>query len=225
MRKTSTHLIRLILGSLGGTRLQPCHKSHLKQRALAPEDQHPVARCNFSRFYETAPGSQLRFASHAGLFGLLLLLPLTASAQLRVRPEQVVTPRVVPAHIEVERQKGQKGKTATVTLVASILEGYHINSTKPLEDYLIPSRVELDSEEFELIEAKFPAGELKSFSFSEEKLSVYEGTLRIPLRLRAKKDTAPGSYTARIVFHYQACNDRICLRPTKRTATLSVQLR
>ncbi len=156
------------------------------------------------------------------VLAILVGLPLAASAQLRVRPEQVVTPRVVPALIEIELQKG---KTATVTLVASILEGYHINSTKPLEDYLIPSRVELDSEEFELVEEKFPEGELKSFSFSEEKLSVYEGTLRVPLRLRAKKETAPGSYPVRIVFHYQACNDRICLRPTKRTATLTVQLR
>lgn len=163
---------------------------------------------------------QLRNTRRRWIFGLLLLMPLTASAQLRVRPEQVVTPRIKPALVEL-----QKGETATVTLVASILEGYHINSTKPLEDYLIPSRVELDSEGFELIEAKFPAGELKSFSFSEEKLSIYEGTLRVPLRLRAKKETAPGSYTVRIVFHYQACNDRICLRPAKRTATFTVQLR
>lgn len=163
---------------------------------------------------------QLRFTGSGWLFSLLLLLPLTASAQLPVRPEQVVTPRVVPARVEL-----QKGKTATVTLVASILEGYHINSTKPLEDYLIPSHVELDSKEFELVEEKFPEGELKSFSFSEEKLSVYEGTLRVPLRLRAKKDTAPGTYPVRLTFYYQACNDRICLRPAKRTATFTVQLR
>jgi hypothetical protein len=164
--------------------------------------------------------AQLRSTRSRWLFSLLLLMPLTATAQLRVRPEQVVTPRVVPAQVELS-----KGKAAVVTLVASILEGYHINSSKPLEDYLIPSRVELDSEEFELVEEKFPEGELKAFSFSEEKLSVYEGTLRVPLRLRAKKGTAPGSYSVRLTFHYQACNDRICLRPAKRTATFTVQMR
>ena len=150
---------------------------------------------------------------------LALCAAMVASAQLAVRPEEVVKLKLDPARVELK-----KGGTADLSLQAAILRGYHVNSSKPLEDYLIPSRVELQSDEFELEEAKFPEGELKAFDFSEEKMSVYEGTLRVPLRLRARKGTAAGAYTAEVTFYYQACNDRLCLRPAKRTATLTLKL-
>ena len=155
---------------------------------------------------------------HALLAGLTLslCLALAASAQFRVRPEQVVNLKLNPAQVELTN-----GKPASLTLLAKIMKGYHINSNKPLEEYLIPTRVELNSDLFEIKE-KFPKGELKSFSFSEVKLSVYEGTLRLPLELRAKKTATKGAHTLKLTFHYQACNDRICLRPAKKEAALAV---
>lgn len=150
---------------------------------------------------------------------MVLLVALGAAAQLRIRPEQVVTLKLQPARVEAGRTEPFRA-----TLRAHIMEGYHLNSTKPLEKYLIPTRVEIQSEQFELVSVHFPEGELKSFSFSEEKLSVFDGTLSAPLTFKAKKSTLPGDYTVKIIFHYQACNDRLCLRPTKKEINLSVTL-
>ena len=161
--------------------------------------------------------NRLRF-----LFIAAALLAATsgANAQLRIRPEQVVTVKLEPAKIEAARSE-----TIHTTLAAEIIEGYHVNSTHPLEAYLIPTRIELDSEIFELVASKFPEGKLKTFSFSDEKLSIFEGTVRAPLTLKAKKDAEAGKHSVTLVFHYQACNDSICLRPAKKEISLLVTLR
>ncbi|MBI2956501.1 MAG: hypothetical protein HYY26_04220 [Acidobacteria bacterium] len=137
------------------------------------------------------------------------------------KAETVVQVRVEPAQLAAK-----SGRAADFTVVATIREGFHINSNKPLQDYLIPTRVELAEEgPFVLEGLKFPAGELKSFEFApDEKLSVYEGTVKVAARLRAKAEAPTGQHTVRLIFHFQACNDQLCLPPARREVTLSVKL-
>jgi len=153
-----------------------------------------------------------------GLAGLLLA---AAGLAQMVKPETVVTVRVEPAQTKLT-----PGGTADFTLVATIQEGFHINSNKPAQEYLIPTGVELaGAEGFALEKVEFPAGALKSFGFApDEKLSVYEGTVKVRARLRAKS-AAAGAHSLRLLFHYQACNDQICLRPAQREVKLAVQVR
>jgi hypothetical protein len=74
--------------------------------------------------------------------------------------------------------------------------------------------------------AEFPPGELKSFGFApDEKLSVYEGLVKVGVKLKAKPDAPAGQHTVSLAFHYQACNDQLCLRPAKREVALTVRLR
>ena len=133
---------------------------------------------------------------------------------------------VVQVRLEPAQIKAKRGGAATTSLIAQVQEGFHINSNQPLESYLIPSRVELvDAPAFSLDKIDYPKGELKTFDFApDEKLSVYEGTLKLPLRLKVKRGTPRGSQTVRVAFHYQACNDQLCLPPYKKEATLQIQL-
>jgi thiol:disulfide interchange protein DsbD len=146
-----------------------------------------------------------------------LLAPQCGTAQFP-RAENVVQVRVEPASV-----KAKAGAPTAATLVAVIQEGFHINSNQPTESYLIATRVELvEPGPFALDKIEYPKGELKSFAFApDERLSVYEGTLKLPLRLRAKNG-ARGSHTLRLAFHYQACNDSVCLPPAKREASLKI---
>ncbi len=168
-------------------------------------------------------------ATRLAALALGLALATAATAQRLPKPEDVVQVRVEPARVEA-----RAGGQATFTLVATIREGFHVNSHQPLQEYLIPTWVELlTTELFALEKVDYPKGELKSFGFSpDEKLSVYDGTLRLPIALRVKDGArnpaaggASGSHTVRVAFHYQACNDEICLRPTKREAQLTVRVR
>ena len=156
-----------------------------------------------------------------------LLLPQCGAAQFP-RAEEVVQVRVEPASLKSKAaaRPGAPWAPAAATFVAVIQQGFHINSNQPSESYLIASRVELlDAGPFTLDKIDYPKGELKTFDFApDEKLSVYEGTVKLPLRLRAKAGTRAGSHTLRLAFHYQACNDQVCLQPAKREATLKVEL-
>lgn len=162
-----------------------------------------------------------RLAISAAVMAALLLLAACAAAQMP-KPEEVVQLRVEPVDV-----KAKPAAVVEVTLFATIKKGFHVNSSQPTLDYLIPTRVELlDAPGFALEKASFPEGELKAFGFApDEPLSVYEGVVRVPLKLRTKKDAAAGAHTVRLAFHYQACNDRLCLRPAFREATLKIQLR
>lgn len=167
---------------------------------------------------------------------LLLAGVLVAAAGAQsVKPETVVKLRVEPARVQLA-----PGGAAEIALVATIREGFHINSNKPAADYLIPSKLELAGPApapeasgsagrgpgFDLEKVSYPAGELKSFEFApDEKLSVYEGTVKISAQLRAKPETPAGTHAVRLTFQFQACNDQICLRPARGEVTLPVQVR
>ncbi|MFQ5664001.1 MAG: protein-disulfide reductase DsbD domain-containing protein [Terriglobia bacterium] len=161
-----------------------------------------------------------RFPLLIVVLGASLALSLLSRAQLP-KAESVVQVRLEPAQVKI-----QPGGTAAFTLVATVREGFHINSHQPSLDYLIPTRVELrESPGFVLEKVDYPAGELKAFSFAPDvKLSVYDGTVKLPLRLRAQSGVPAGTHTLRLAFYFQACNDRLCLRPAHREVRLSVRV-
>lgn len=160
---------------------------------------------------------------------LPLIAALTAAALLAIpllwaqmpKPEDVVQVRLEPRHV-----KTSPGGAADFTVVASIREGFHTNSHKPTLDYLIPTKIELSGDAaFTIEKVDYPPGELKSFGFApDEELSVYEGTVKFPVRLRADTDASAGAHTMRLAFHFQACNDQLCLRPAQREVKLAVRV-
>ena len=103
-------------------------------------------------------------------------------------------------------------------ITATIENGWHINSNKPLDDFLIPSELKLDPATARLVRVDYPPHVLRSFTFSgDSKLAVYEGTVRIPFVARLQR----GATSIRAQLHYQACNDSICLPPRDAFADVS----
>src|SRR3954447_21669250 len=92
-------------------------------------------------------------------------------------------------------------------VTATIESGWHINSNKPLDDFVIPTKLSFDGTD--LVSAEYPAHTVRSFTFSgDQKLAVFEGTVQIPFTAQLKTgDTIHGK------LHYQACNDNVCLPP------------
>ena len=102
------------------------------------------------------------------------------------------------------------GKGA-LTVEARIAEGWHVNSHKPSEDYLIPTALQLaPASGVTFGEPKYPDGVQRKFAFSESPLSVYEErfTITVPV---AWSGSAPPEIVGTI--DYQACNDRQCNPP------------
>jgi len=131
-----------------------------------------------------------------------------------VKPRAYVSLDAVPA-----------GKTFEVAIVADIQSGYHMNSNKPSEDYLIPTTVTLTPPSgFRLLSTAYPEGKLLSFTFSQDKLSVYSGSVTVRLKLAADSSAAPGDATLPFLLRYQACNDTACLPPAKIQVPVTVKI-
>jgi thiol:disulfide interchange protein DsbD len=133
-----------------------------------------------------------------------LLLSLSATTLFAQFGDQVVPPNITLAGSVTKRSGDQAEGVATVTIPPP----WHINSAKPLDSFAIPTVLSFDPATAQLIDAKYPAHELKSFSFSGgQQIAVYQGTIRIPFTAKVKGDKIKAS------LRYQSCNDKVCLPP------------
>jgi thiol:disulfide interchange protein DsbD len=106
---------------------------------------------------------------------------------------------------------GEAGR-GTLVLKSTLASGWHVNSHKPSEDYLIPTTVTLNAEPGVTFgEPRFPEGKMEKFSFSETPLSVYSHDFSIEVPVQWSGAAAPALSGS---IEYQACNDTQCLAPT-----------
>lgn len=128
----------------------------------------------------------------------------------------------VPADEELLKLSGRvtqrSGDDVHGVVTAAILSGWHINSVKPLDEFVIATELKLDPATADLVRADFPPHELKDFTFSGgKKLAVYEGKIDIPFEAKLKS----GATTIKATLRYQACNDSVCLPPKSVSAEIS----
>jgi len=151
------------------------------------------------------------------LAGVMWLVALGALAQS--------SKHVVAAKTVLAAEGVAPGSTLQAAAVGEIAAGYHINDHKPTMEYLIPTEWKLDgTKDIGIEKMAYPKGELKSFAFSKEKLSVYEGTFTIGALLKVARSAKPGTYILKGDFKYQACNDHACLPPKSLPLNLTVKV-
>jgi suppressor for copper-sensitivity B len=113
------------------------------------------------------------------------------------------------------------GEVARVAVWMEIEKGWHTNSHHPTFEYLIPTALEIEAPPDWSVEGvDYPPGELATFSFEEQPLSVYQGRVGILARLAVAEDATPGDVTVDFALTYQACDDRSCLPPVTERAPL-----
>jgi DsbC/DsbD-like thiol-disulfide interchange protein len=120
-------------------------------------------------------------------------------------PEQVTVPADRPS---------------TVVLHFRVAPGFHINSNKPKEDYLIPTTFAVpESSGVRLESAKYPDG--VDFTLPLDPgttLSVYAGEFTIVTSLVASR----GNHLLEATLHYQACDKSACFPPKTITVPIDV---
>lgn len=94
-----------------------------------------------------------------------------------------------------------------VELKIVIADDWHINAHEPIDDYLIPTSLAVDN--LGPDEIIYPDATIKSLSFSDAPLALYEGTFY----LRARKPSSYGDHDLKAVLTFQACSEDICLPP------------
>ena len=117
------------------------------------------------------------------------------------------------------------GETFTVTVKMEIDKGYHINSNRPLQDYLIPTAITLrDGAEASLDEIAYPEGKQIAFGKNAMTLSVYEGELSFEAPVTVGAKAEPGPTTLALEVSLQPCSDTVCLPPQKHALRVGVEV-
>ena len=153
---------------------------------------------------------------------LICGLALPAGAQLTSEmpggfsaPGSSIAPKdLVVLSGSVQKRSGDEVRG---TISATVAPGWHINSAKPLDSFVIPTTLSFDSTTGKLVSAEYPHHVVRTFKFSGDgKLAVYEKTIAIPFVAKL----AGGATSLRASLHYQACNDSVCLPPKNVTAEI-----
>ncbi|MBO7412382.1 MAG: thioredoxin family protein [Fibrobacter sp.] len=108
----------------------------------------------------------------------------------------------------------QKGSSVTVTITIPV--NWHVNANIAADEFLKPSSIEIAAMGIKFGEPKWPEP-IKEYSeaLDLENL-VFKGEFQVVLPV----DSVEADYdtlTTNVTFHYQACDNSICLAPSKKT--------
>jgi thiol:disulfide interchange protein DsbD len=117
------------------------------------------------------------------------------------------------------------GDKFNLTIKVSIGEGWHINSNKPHDDFLIPSILSIEqSDNFSLNKIIYPKAEDIKLEFSDNPLSVWTGDQVIKGVIELSKSIKPGRYMLVVSLAYQSCNNKTCLPPNSIKDTIKIDV-
>jgi thiol:disulfide interchange protein DsbD len=116
------------------------------------------------------------------------------------------------------------GTIATAKLTIQLKPGYHCNSDKPSDEYLIPLKLTWTAAPLEVAEVVYPKAQMEKYSFSPEPLSVYTGDFEIVTRFKVPAAAPVGQAILAGKLRYQACNDRMCLQPKTIDVSLPIDV-
>lgn len=154
--------------------------------------------------------------SIARLCQILCLLAAASSLSFgQINPLSVAPPARVTA---------KPGETVDAKLNVQLRSGFHCNSDKPSDEYLIPLKLTWAPGALQSVSIVYPKPEMGKYSFSEKPLSVYTGDFEIVTKFKAPADAHVGQSMLTAKLRYQACTDRMCLPPKTVDVSLPVEI-
>ena len=121
-----------------------------------------------------------------------------------------------PPDMYMNYSAGAVKKGSSVTVTITIPKNWHVNANIAADEFLKPSSIEIAAMGIKFGEPKWPEP-IKEYSeaLDLENL-VFKGEFQVVLPV----DSVEADYdtlTTNVTFHYQACDNSICLAPSKKT--------
>ena len=154
---------------------------------------------------------------HRKLFALVsLCFALLQPATLRSNPlPQSAADVNVSGSLTPDKTK--KGRTIKGSVLMEIPSGLHVQSNKPLDKFLIPTKLDLETPSgLRVGPISYPRAVMRNLKFSKGAVAVYEGraTIRFTVNVPANYNGGSGEIKGKLRF--QACNDDACFAPVTR---------
>jgi hypothetical protein len=144
--------------------------------------------------------------------GLLLLLASSLPAQL-TKVVSVTPAEAITAH---------RGSTVSQTLTVTVKPGYHVNSDKPKDEYIIPMKLTWTGGGVDAKSTVYPKAE--EIQVNGQSLTVFTGKFPIQTEFQVGANATPGTVTLNGKLKYQACTNEMCLRPMTLDIPLQVTI-
>jgi hypothetical protein len=134
------------------------------------------------------------------------MLALALSAQMS--PNLTVSP--------IPTVKVTKGSLTVITVKASLRAGYHANSDKPTESYLIPLTLKWTAGPLQMDSVVYPPPKFERFPFqqpTDKPLAVVTGEFSIATKFKVPANAPAGPAEETGILRYQACDNKACYPP------------
>ena len=121
--------------------------------------------------------------------------------------------------------KTRRGRSVKGSVEMEIPAGLHVQSSKPLDKFLVPTKLEIEAPQGVRVSAPiYPRAVLRNLKFSKGKVAVYEGkaTIRFNVAIPASFNGNSAELKGRLRF--QACNDESCFPPVTREVKIWVNV-
>lgn len=156
----------------------------------------------------------------ANLLLLITLVSYTSALPAAPAPEPNIS---VVGYFSAD--KVQRGRTVRVGVVIDIPDGYHINSNRPLESYLIATTLKVDAPSgIRVGPVSYPRALMKSFKFSKKQLSVYERKVILRFDVNVPANYSGGTVDLKTHVRLQSCNDEVCFPPKNHNQDMRISV-
>jgi hypothetical protein len=144
------------------------------------------------------------------LLACLFLPPLCSAQQNKL----IVHP---PDPLVVKR-----GATTVEKLELSVLPGFHVNSDKPKDEFLIPLKLTWTAGPLEDQGVTYPKPE--EIKVGNQMVTVYTGKFELETKFQVPANAPKGNAVMAGKLRYQACNNEMCFRPSTADIQLPVTI-
>ena len=159
------------------------------------------------------------------LFRALLVLSLLVSAGLATAVFAQSPPNIgVSGYVSGDTVR--RGSSARAVVVMDIPSGFHVHSNKPLEKFLIATKLEIEPPSGVQVGAVvYPRPMMRSLKFSKNRVAVFEGKTTMRFNVTVPPSFGSDSAQLKARLRYQSCNDELCFAPQTREVVIQVKVR
>jgi thioredoxin:protein disulfide reductase len=152
---------------------------------------------------------------HSRIFSLIILLLIPATLYSKPAPLQSASDVNVSGSIAPDKVK--KGRVVRATVVMDIPNGLHVQSNKPLDKFLVPTKLDVETPSgMSVGPIAYPRALMRKLKFSKGNVAVYEGKAMIRFNVTVPANYSGGSGDIKGKLRFQACNDESCFPPVTR---------
>lgn len=131
-----------------------------------------------------------------------------------------------PPDMLMEYSAGALKDGGKITVSITVPDKWHVNANEVTDEFLKPSSIEVKAEGIEFGDAVWPAPIREYNEALELEILTFRGTFTVEIPVKGVAKNGDGSEAGydslgtEVTFHYQACDNSICLAPASKTIRL-----